>query len=246
MPFSHTFWPSEKCDGSDADVTRRAAYRDDVESHSMPPRASKKALASEDGDAVDQPQSQPRPRKASKSSKDKDAYGFRLQLKGHQRQERAECSTSAQAQLPDWSFVPQGRGFPSARRVKKMMRMGVPPEYRGSVWMEVSGAAGEADAWGLQGDFPPIITAMHGSLRAPFTPHEHSHAGLPARHLPPARPQLAIFLISPSSCRYRSPPMHVTVPSTPMQPCRPPSPPPITATSPTLNKIPKHCTRLSW
>ena len=36
-----------------------------------------------------------------------------------------------------------------------MMRMGVPPEYRGSVWMEVSGAAGEADAWGPRGDFPP-------------------------------------------------------------------------------------------
>ena len=48
----------------------------------------------------------PRPTKR-KGVKDKDVYGFKMQLKGQQKQERSECSTSAQAMQPDWAFVPQ-------------------------------------------------------------------------------------------------------------------------------------------
>ncbi len=81
-----------------------------------------------------------RQRKA-KEKTTKDAYGFRINVKGQQKQERQECSTSAQAQLPAWSFVVQGRKYPGKGSLKKLVRKGVPPEYRNTVWMEVSGAA---------------------------------------------------------------------------------------------------------
>ena len=51
---------------------------------------------------------QPRPKRKGLKG-DKDLYGFRVQLKGQQKQERSECSTSAQAMQPDWAFVPQVR-----------------------------------------------------------------------------------------------------------------------------------------
>ena len=40
--------------------------------------------------------------------------------------------------------------------MKKMVRKGVPPEYRGSVWMEMSGAAGGIDV-------PGFTPCMHGA-----------------------------------------------------------------------------------
>ena len=58
---------------------------------------------------IDEDDPPPRPKRSVKGggAKEKDVYGFRLQLKGQQKQERSECSTSAQAMLPDWAFVPQ-------------------------------------------------------------------------------------------------------------------------------------------
>ncbi len=106
----------------------------------MAPR-SRVVVDEDEEEWVESPPPPPRRKKQDKSSSSRDAYGFKLQLKGQQRQERQECSTSAQALLPDWSFVPQGLPYPGTRKLKKLVRKGVPPEYRGSVWMEVSGSA---------------------------------------------------------------------------------------------------------
>ena len=84
----------------------------------------------------------PPPRRKKGSGSVKDAYGFRLNIKGQAKGERTECSTSAQSLLPSWSCVPQGRGLPGSSKLKKMVRKGIPAEYRGSVWMDISGAAG--------------------------------------------------------------------------------------------------------
>jgi hypothetical protein len=80
------------------------------------------------------------PQRRKKEKVTRDYYGFKLNLKAQQRQERQECSTSAEAALLSWSFVPQGSSWPGSRKLKKMIRKGIPPEYRGSVWMHVSGA----------------------------------------------------------------------------------------------------------
>lgn len=103
-----------------------------------------RALVDEEGEDVDY--TPPRRKKGGNSVKD--IYGFRLGIKGQAKGERMECSTSAQALLPSWSCVPQGKPLPSGSKLKKMVRKGVPPEYRGSVWMEISGAAGMRQRFG--------------------------------------------------------------------------------------------------
>ena len=86
-----------------------------------------------------------------KSRSRRDSYGFLLpQLTPQQHQERLEAIREQELGASAWSFVDssnsrRGDGdvinLPSGGKLKKLVRKGVPAQYRGRVWMQVSGAS---------------------------------------------------------------------------------------------------------
>ncbi len=103
----------------------------------------------------DRTSEQERQRKKSRSKR-RDSYGFLLpHLTPQQQQERLEAVREQEERASAWSFVDssssssssRGSGddyaikLPSAGKLKKLVRKGVPAQYRGRVWMQVSGAS---------------------------------------------------------------------------------------------------------
>lgn len=70
-----------------------------------------------------------------------DVYGFQLQLDSSEDQARRACETKQQKCAAKWEKYFKSGKLPSAAKLKKYCREGVPPLYRSWVWEQVSGAA---------------------------------------------------------------------------------------------------------
>lgn len=70
-----------------------------------------------------------------------DVYGFELNLSPEEAQARRACESKQQKRAAKWDSHFKSGKLPPAPKLKKYCREGVPPQYRGWVWEQVSGAA---------------------------------------------------------------------------------------------------------
>ncbi|KAL0039855.1 hypothetical protein WJX77_010029 [Trebouxia sp. C0004] len=70
-----------------------------------------------------------------------DVYGFELNLSPEEAQARRACESKQQKRAAKWDSYFKSGKLPPAPKLKKYCREGVPPQYRGWVWEQVSGAS---------------------------------------------------------------------------------------------------------